>query len=338
MKPKVIFVNTGKIEKGELKTSTFVKSQANSLSETFTIKWFLLGNNTSPSSIIKAIKELKVELKNEPDIKIVHAHYGSMTSYIAARAMGHTPLVVSYGGDDLLGTVQPGIKWRIREAMAKQFSYYAARKAHSIIVKSKNLMDALPKASKLKASIIPNGVNTEIFKSGNKLTAREVLGLDSTKKYVLFNASKGNNIPVKNRPLAEAAVKVLQQKYPKAELLVASGIPQQEFVLMMQAADALILTSLHEGSPNVVKEAMSSNLPVVSVNCGDVEERLVGINLGGVVDYSAEALANALGAVFESKVVYNGRTEIFNQKLDHLATAKKIAEVYQQVLAVKAIV
>ena len=45
----------------------------------------------------------------------------------------------------------------------------------------------------------------------------------------------------------------------------------------MNACDALLFVSMYEGSPNIVKEALACNLPIVSVAVGDVAERLEGV-------------------------------------------------------------
>jgi glycosyltransferase involved in cell wall biosynthesis len=53
---------------------------------------------------------------------------------------------------------------------------------------------------------------------------------------------------------------------------MVSGLPQPEVALNMNAADVLVLASDGEGSPTVIKEAMACNLPIVSVDVGDVRE------------------------------------------------------------------
>src|SRR5439155_732241 len=68
--------------------------------------------------------------------------------------------------------------------------------------------------------------------------------------------------------------------------------------LYMNACDALICTSSQEGSPNVVKEALACELPVVSVPVGDVPLRLRGIEGCEVcADDQPETLAAALDRV-----------------------------------------
>ena len=55
------------------------------------------------------------------------------------------------------------------------------------------------------------------------------------------------------------------------------GIPNSEVPYYLNASNVLLLTSLQEGSPTIVKEALACDLPVVSVNVGDVQERIEGI-------------------------------------------------------------
>ena len=62
-----------------------------------------------------------------------------------------------------------------------------------------------------------------------------------------------------------------------AELLVAGDVAPTMMPVYLSACDVLLLTSAHEGSPNVVKEALACDLPVVSVDVGDVQ-RMRGVD------------------------------------------------------------
>ena len=93
------------------------------------------------------------------------------------------------------------------------------------------------------------------------------------------------------------------------ELLVGWGIEHREIPLYLNACDALVFTSLQEGSPNAVKEALACNLPVISTDVGDVAEIVQGIAGVQICRQTSEALAEGLkkvlappaGFVFESR-------------------------------------
>ena len=81
----------------------------------------------------------------------------------------------------------------------------------------------------------------------------------------------------------------------RIRLELISGKTHSEINEMLNAANCLLLTSLHEGSPNIVKESMACNLPVVTVNCGDVAIRLSDVTPSFVSkDYNANELADLL--------------------------------------------
>jgi glycosyltransferase involved in cell wall biosynthesis len=99
----------------------------------------------------------------------------------------------------------------------------------------------------------------------------------------------------------------------------------------MNAADCLLLTSDAEGSPTVVQEALATNLPVVSVDVGDVRERVRGIRHCLVTDRTPEALAAALTQVLTAGERSNGSTrsdEICSRRI-----ADELTQVYRDLTA-----
>src|SRR4051812_3149449 len=100
----------------------------------------------------------------------------------------------------------------------------------------------------------------------------------------------------------------------------------------MNAADCLILTSMIEGSPNVVKEALACDLPVVSVPVGDVHERLRGVEGCEVTaDDRPETIAAALERVLRRGGRVEGRAAV--RQLDERILTQRVIEVYRSVLA-----
>jgi glycosyltransferase involved in cell wall biosynthesis len=259
-----------------------------------------------------------------PDV--VHAHYGlaGWTAQWQPR-----PLVVSFCGDDLLGTPTPRGGRTVKSQVAMRMSQAVARKAAAIICKSRNLAAALERpADRARAHVIPNGVNIERFSPGSRDAARLVLGLDPAERLVLFPHAP-EQAEQKGFALAEGVMQRVRIAEPAARLLHVTGVPHARMPDYYRAADCLLLTSKSEGSPNVVKEALACALPVVGVDAGDVQEWLVRVPGCRVVERRAEPLADAVLDVLRAGTRVDASGII--AELDERAVARRIRDVYAQV-------
>jgi glycosyltransferase involved in cell wall biosynthesis len=176
--------------------------------------------------------------------------------------------------------------------------------------------------------VLPNGVDLSWFRPLDKCEARFRLGWPREAPVILFNSSTSGNQSVKNISLARASVDLLSRSFPHATLQLMSGAGQDEVLWMLNAADCLLVTSLHEGSPNIVKEAMACNLPVVSVPCGDVAERLKDTYPGKTCPYDHSALAQAMAEVLIAGGRSNGRAQLILQGLSAAAVAARLTKIY----------
>ena len=266
-------------------------------------------------------------------VDIVHAQYGSLTSFLAWLASRGKPLVISFGGSDLLGNGATGMVSGWRNRMTYYLGYWAARRSARIIVKSRSLLEVLPTGMRMKATIIPNGVDLHVFRPLDKIAARRRLQWEETGHYIIFTPSRANNVIVKNVSLALEVVNRIKQKLPGVKLELILDKSPDEVADMMNAADCLLLTSLHEGSPNVVKEAMACNLPVVTTAVGDVSERLANVQPSFVVNsYDPDRICQKVLEVLSINKRSNGLDELKKQNLTEEFTAAQIAKLYDEVL------
>jgi glycosyltransferase involved in cell wall biosynthesis len=302
---------------------SFVKAQMESL-RPLGVEFDVLFVNGRESqwNYLRGVRQVRRQLRVKR-YDLIHAHFG-LSGWVA-RWQSRVPVVVSFMGDDILG--RPTQRGRITFAghFLRISGFILARLATSVIVKSRQM------ASKLRlpsAHIIPNGVDLNLFRPMEQAQARNALGLDPGKKFVLFpyNPKEAR----KRFDLIEAAVSLARKQVPGLELLVARGLPQEQVAIYMNAADVLVMASLFEGSPNAVKEAMATNLPVITVDVGDAAE-LIGPTAGCyLVPREAGAMAEKIVEVCQRGGRTNGRDWI--RKLSMEAVAKQIVEVYAATL------
>ena len=255
---------------------------------------------------------------------LVHAHFG--LSGAAALQVTDRPLVVSFCGDDLLG--RPNTRGWItpKSRVLVRLGEVVARRADGVIVKSEEMRRCIPRVQRV--DVIPNGVDLERFAPLPSDEARARLGWPAGGHVLLFVGQPTE--PRKNWPFAREVESRLLARGHDVRLIAIHDRSQEEVMLAMNAADALLLPSYHEGSPNAVKEAMATGLPVVAAPVGDCAERLRGCRPGAVVQREPAAFADATEAVLMAGSRSNGRACIAPLELS--AVASRVLEVYERLL------
>ncbi len=299
----------------------FVKSQADSLAAAGCENTLHeIQGWRSTGAYFRALAELP-RVARACSAELVHAHYG-LSGAAAARVP--LPLVVSFCGDDLLGRPSAGGRpdWKSRALIP--VSRFAARRADGVIVKSAEMRRVL--AGVPGVEVIPNGVDLARFAPAARDQARATLGWRPDGHVLLFAADPAE--ARKNWPLAESTREALSARGLDVRLEAVHGRPQADMVCAMNAANVLLLPSFHEGSPNVVKEAMAVGLPVVCAPVGDCAERLRDVQPSAVVPRTREAFADAAAAVLAAGARSNGR-EVVARTLSLEAVARRVLAVYE---------
>lgn len=275
-------------------------------------------------TLMRAIKQ------HQPDL--IHAHYG--LSGLLANLQRRVPVVTTYHGSD------------INKPNILHFSKIAMRlSAHNIFVSQRNVILALSPNSlityrlKKRYTLLPCGVNlprpwSEMqTQRVEQLTlnqwVQEKLQLDA--KHVLFAGAFDN--AVKDASLAKATINELANEGVKAELIELKGYNRDQVNALMYNCDALLMTSKTEGSPQVIKEAMACGCPIVSVDVGDVAERVSGVE-GCYVVSSREpaAIAKALQQALAFSGKTNGRQRILEMGLSNTQVAERLMAIYKQLV------
>ena len=244
-----------------------------------------------------------------PDV--IHAHYG--LSGLFANCQRQVPVITTYHGSDINdGRLLPISKKAIRLS------------AYNIFVSPGNLEAAHP--CKGNFALIPCGINLEDYPIMDKSEVRRALGWSEGHYYILFSGAFDNW--VKNAPLAQSAVGQLDN----TSLVELRGYSRQQVAMMMNAADALLMTSFTEGSPQVIKEAMACGCPIVSVDVGDVKDLTACVGGCFIADRTSESIASFLNKAIAFGQRTGGRDVIVKRGLTNDVVAKKLVEIYKSLI------
>jgi len=302
---------------------SFVQAQMESL-RPLGVEYDVLFVNGRQSrwNYLRAIREMRAKLR-ATRYDLIHAHFG-LSGWVA-HCQWQVPVVVSLLGDDVLGRYTRDGRLSLIGWMFRVSSFILARRVSAVIVKSSAMRTQLRLSS---AEVIPNGVDLDLFRPLDAMEARRTLGLDGQRKYVLFPFDPA--IQNKRHDLVEQAMALARREIAHLELLVVFRAPRSSMPTYMNAADMLVLVSHSEGSPNVVKEAMATNLPVISADVGDVASLIGGVEGCHLVPRDPAAIAAKIVEVCRGGARTRGRERMAPLSMDRVGS--RVVAVYARVV------
>lgn len=308
---KVLFVSSGNNKFG---ISPIVKKQGESLVKQGVELTFFTVKGKGILGYLKNIPKLrKVIKKHQPDV--IHAHY-SLCGFISTLSLSGKKIIVSLMGSDVL---------------ARGISGFVIRLFYKIswskcIVKTEGMKKQVGLKNIL---VLPNGVDMQMFNPIPQDEAIKMLNWNPVNKHILFAANPSR--PEKNFSLAEKAFEQIKEKLETVELHVLKDVSHDQIPVLMNASDCILLTSLWEGSPNVIKEAMACSRPIISSKVGDVVELLKNTPQTYVVPYSIDAIVRSVFEILSSdNNVTNGRENISH--LSEEKIANRLIKEYEQII------
>jgi len=238
---------------------------------------------------------------------IVHAHSG--LSGLVLSFAGRKKFIVTFHGSDINA-------WKTRFLSMIPILRSSVNIFVSQALKDKTIF------VKRKSVVIPCGIDLDLFKLIKKDDAKDILKLRTEKKIILFSSSFDNKI--KNYELAKNVIDNLDFL---VEFLEIKNRTREEVVYLLNAVDALLLTSHSEGSPQIIKEALACNCPIVSLDVGDVKDRIEDVDNSFISDQ--EGLTANLMKVLNSESRSNGREYI--ESFSNSIIADELVKIYTKV-------
>lgn len=292
------------------------------------------------SMFLRLVKEIK-------SVDVIFAQWAlAGLVAVAVSTVYKKPVILTTRGAD--------VNMAIKNYLYKKILTLVLSKCKFITSNNEDLINKINSLGIKKTTVIRNGVDTEKFCPRNKKELRKKFGLPTDKKIILF---VGWLIPRKGvNYLINAIPDVVKENKDVLFLILGEGPMRNELELLiselniglfvrfvgskkpeevpywLSASDILVLPSLAEGMPNVVLEAMASEVPVVATRVSGTPELVKdGVNGYLIAPESSEEIADKLNKILAKpkamkELGKNGRASLIEKGLTWDTSAKKYLE------------
>lgn len=255
--------------------------------------------------------------KNQPDI--VHVHFGLSGFFLMFFKPRKSKIVMTLHGSD----------FNTKNFLKKRIMNRIFKKVDGFIAVNDTMLNSLSETFHRVAKI-SCGINTDFFSPESSADNRK-----SSNKYVIGFPGDPARFE-KNHPLFREVISCLEKRGLSIEVCVFKDMRREQVRDALNKIDLLLLTSHSEGSPQIIKEALACNTPIVSVPVGDVRQVVTGVKNCIVCDGgSAEELFEATVKVLQKSAAsegVSGRERLDELKLDNTAVSGKIFDFYKSLV------
>ncbi|MCG5072832.1 glycosyltransferase family 4 protein [Paraburkholderia tagetis] len=244
---------------------------------------------------------------------VVHYHFGiSACSAPLVRLLTGASIVITFHGSDIMGG-----------RLMREISLFFAKFSDACVAVSDEIKEQVLRVSG-HCWVVPCAVNENLFSESDAVPRNE-----RQQKIIVFPSSIFR--PEKNYPLFEQTLEILRRDY-RMDVIEKhiDGLGRSEVRQLLENADCLLMTSHREGSPQSIKESMAMNLPIVSVDVGDVRYLLGDCEGTAVVsDRVPATLASEVARFISAGRHSHGRARLKDLQYFSSDVAKKIFGIYE---------
>ena len=265
---------------------------------------------------------------------VIHTHhtYCAYMAFIGMLRLKHKiPVVLTLHEGEIFHNGNQHYAMDIIEKLkyVRSIKNFAIKKVDYLITVYEGLMENINKS---ESSLVPCGVNMNLFKPLPKDECRKKLNIDKDAKVIFFPSDYRR--PEKRFDLVKKAYWLLKGFYKKnLHLLHGGDIPYVQMSEYLNASDVVVLASDYEASPMIIKEAMATNIPIVSVDVGDVKKVLAGLEGCFITNQEYWNIATSLKKALDFNKRTNGRLRIQELDLSIEKTASKITKIYEEIIS-----
>ena len=269
----------------------------------------------------------RVIKRNNIKFDLVHCHFLWSSGYVGMRLKQKykKPFIVTGHGFDVYQLPFKSVDWTRRiQAML--------RSCNVILTVSKKNKECLTKLEieDQKIKILHNGFNSEIFFKMDKNKVRDELEIDKKSKVLL---TIGNLEKVKGQEFLIKSLKRVSEELPSIKCYVIGGgslelelkelvkslnleknviflgqLKHNQIGKWLNACDVFVMSSLNEGLPISMLEALGLGKPFVGTNVGGIPEVINSEEYGILIEPGNEnelysAIASALRAEWDYEAI-----------------------------------